>query len=105
MALVYPVFLGLDRLETAAFLRSNGTFQYLTDLQSYPDPQSLRRFLLQAAPEFREQLHRLNDQLLRQFIHLPDHRSRLILDLDSTVVTVFGRQEGAAVGHEKVSFR
>jgi len=80
-------------------LRCNGTFQYLTGLQSYPDPQSLRRFLLQAAPEFREQLHRLNDQLLRQFIHLPDHRSRLILDLDSTVVTVFGRQEGAAVGY------
>ena len=99
MALVYPVILGLDRLETASFLRCNGTFQYLTGLQSYPDPQSLRRFLLQAAPEFREQLHRLNDQLLRQFIHLPDHRSRLILDLDSTVVTVFGRQEGAAVGY------
>jgi hypothetical protein len=99
MALVYPVILGLDRLETASFLRSNGTFQYLTGLPSYPDPQSLRRFLLQAAPEFREQLHRLNNRLLRQFIHLPDHRSRLILDLDSTVVTVFGRQEGAAVGY------
>jgi Transposase DDE domain group 1 len=99
LALVYPVILGLDRLETASFLRSNGTFQYLTGLQSYPDPQTLRRFLLQAAPEFREQLHRLNDRLLQQFIHRPNHRSRLILDLDSTVVTVFGRQEGAAVGY------
>jgi hypothetical protein len=46
MALVYPVILGLDRLETASLLRSNGTVQYLTGLQSYPDPQSLRRFLL-----------------------------------------------------------
>jgi hypothetical protein len=99
MALVYPIILGLDRLETASLLRSNGTFQYLTGLPSYPDPQSLRRFLLQAAPDFREQLHRLNDSLLQQFIHRPDHRSRLILDLDSTVVTVFGRQEGAAVGY------
>ncbi len=99
MALVYPVILGLDRLETASLLRSNGTFQYVTGLQSYPDSQSLRRFLLQAAPEFREQLHRLNDQLLQQFIHWPDHRSRLILDVDGTVVTVFGRQEGAAVGY------
>jgi hypothetical protein len=99
MALVYPVILGLDRLETASLLRSNGTFQYLTGLQSYPDSQSLRRFLLRAAPEFREQLHRVNDHLLQQFIHWPDHRSRLILDLDSTVVTVFGRQEGAAVGY------
>ena len=32
MALVYPVILGLDRLETASLLRSNGTFQYLTHL-------------------------------------------------------------------------
>ena len=99
LALVYPIILGLDRLETASLLRSNSTFQYLTGLPTYPDPQSLRRFLLQAAPEFREQLHRLNDYLLRQFIHRPDRRSRLILDLDSTVVTVFGRQEGAVVGY------
>jgi hypothetical protein len=30
---------------------------------------------------------------------LPDHRSRLIFDLDSTVVTVFGHQDGAEVGY------
>jgi len=99
LALIYPMILGLDRLESASFLRSDETFQYLTGLPSYPDPQSLRRFLLQAPPEFRRQLHRFNNRLLRQFIHLPAHRSRLILDLDSTVVTVFGRQEGAAVGY------
>lgn len=99
LALVYPIILGLDRLETAALLQANGTFQYLTGLPSYPDPQTLRRFLLQAPPEFRQQLHRFNDRLLRRFIHQPEHRSRLILDLDSTVVTVFGRQEGAEVGY------
>ncbi len=99
LALIYPIILGLDRLETASLLRGNGTFQYLTGLPSYPDPQSLRRFLLQAPAEFREGLHRFNDRLLVRFIHWPEHRSRLILDLDSTVVTVFGRQEGAAVGY------
>ena len=99
LALVYPIVLGLDRLETASFLRSNGTFQYLTGLPSFPDPQTLRRFLLQAPPRFWDQLHRVNDRLLRKFIHLPDHRSRLIFDLDSTVVTVFGHQDGAEVGY------
>jgi hypothetical protein len=99
LALVYPIILGLDRLETAALLRANGTFQYLTGLPSYPDPQSLRRFLLQASPEFRQQWHRVNDRLLGHFIHWPQRRSRLILDLDSTVVTVFGSQEGSAVGY------
>jgi hypothetical protein len=46
LALVYPIVLGLDRIETASLLRSDGTFQYLTGLQSFPDPQTLRRFLL-----------------------------------------------------------
>jgi DDE family transposase len=99
LALVYPLVLGLDRLETASFLRSNGTFQYLTGLQSFPDPQTLRRFLLQAPDSFLQQMHRMNDRLLQHFIHLPDHRSRLIFDLDSSVVTVFGRQEHAEVGY------
>jgi hypothetical protein len=99
LALVYPLVLGLDRLETASFLRSNGTFQYLTGLQSFPDPQTLRRFLLQAPDSFLQQMHRMNDRLLQKFIHLPDHRSRLIFDLDSSVVTVLGRQEQAEVGY------
>jgi DDE family transposase len=99
LALVYPLVLGLDRLETASFLRSNGTFQYLTGLQSFPDPQTLRRFLLQAPDSFLQQMHRMNDRLLQNFIYLPDHRSRLIFDLDSSVVTVFGRQERAEVGY------
>ena len=65
LALLYPMVLGLDRLETASFLRSNGTFQYLTGLPSFPDPQTLRRFLLQAPDCFWEQIHRVNDRLLQ----------------------------------------
>jgi hypothetical protein len=99
LALVYPILLGLGRIETASFLRANGTFQYLTGLPDYPDPQTLRRFLRGAPDDFRHQLHRINDRLQQQFIHWPEHRSRLILDLDSTVVTVFGRQERAEVGY------
>jgi Transposase DDE domain group 1 len=99
LALVYPIILGLDRIETSSLLRSDRIFQYLTGLQSFPDPQTLRRFLLNAPAELREQLHRANDRLLQRFIHSPKHRSRLIFDLDSTVLTVFGHQEGAEVGY------
>ena len=42
LALVYPIVLGLDRIETASLLRADGTFQYLTGLPSFPDPQTLR---------------------------------------------------------------
>lgn len=99
LALVYPIVLGFDRLETASLLRSNGTFQYLTGLPSFPDPQTLRRFLIAAPVGFRHQLNRANDRLLHTLIHFPDHRSRLIFDLDSTVVPVFGRQQQARIGY------
>jgi len=99
LALVYPIVLGLDRIESASFLRFNGTFQYLTGLPGFPDPQTLRRFLLKAPERVWEHLHSANDRLLQNFIHLPTRRSRLILDLDGTVVTVFGKQDGAAIGY------
>jgi hypothetical protein len=79
----------LDRIGTASFLRANGTFQYLTGLPSFPDPQTLRRFLFHALEQFWEQLHRIDDRLLQSFIHLPDHPSRLLFGLDSTVMIVF----------------
>jgi hypothetical protein len=99
LALAWPLILGLDRIETASLLRCNGTFQFLTGLQSFPDPQTLRRFLLRAPLSFATELRRVNDRLLQFLTHLPSHRSRLILDLDSTVVTSFGHQEGASVGY------
>ncbi len=99
LALTWPLVLGLDRIETASLLRINGTFQYLTGLPSFPDPQTLRRFLLAAPASFIGQLRRVNDRLLQFFTHQPSHRSRLILDLDSTVLTVFGYQQGAATGY------
>ena len=99
LALTWPIILGLDRVETACLLRSNGTFQFLAGLPSFPDPQTLRRFLVAAPGSFATQMARINNRLLQFFSHLPDPRSRMILDLDSTVVTVFGHQQGAALGY------
>ncbi len=101
LALVYVILLGLDRIETASLLRPDTTFHYLTGLPSFPDPQTLRRFLLNAPADLRKELHRINDRLLHRFIHVPERRSRLIFDLDSTVITSFGRQEGAEVGYNR----
>jgi hypothetical protein len=101
LALTWPLILGLDRIETASLLHSNGTFQFLTGLPSFPDPQTLRRFLITAPRHLALQLKRVNDRLLQTFIHLPDHRSRLTFDLDSTVVSVFGHQQGATLGYNR----
>ena len=50
MALVNPVILGLDRLETASFLRSNGTFQYLTACRAIPTPKAYGDFCCKLRP-------------------------------------------------------
>jgi hypothetical protein len=71
LALAWPIILGLDRIETSSLLRFNGTFQFLTGLQSFPDPQTLRRFLLRAPLSFARQLSQVNDRLLQFVIHLP----------------------------------
>jgi hypothetical protein len=95
LALTYPMILGLDRLEAASFLRSNGVFQYLTGLPAFPNPTTLRRFLYRASPSLREQLRRLTDRLATALLQHPHRRSRLLFDLDSTVLPIYGAHEGA----------
>ena len=50
LALIYPISLGLGRIETSHLLKQNGVFQYLTGLPAYPNPTTLRRFLFRMAP-------------------------------------------------------
>ncbi len=95
LAVLYPVVLGLGRLEAASLLRVNGIFQYLTGLPRFPNPSTLRRFLYQASAEMCADLGRLVDRLCTQLLQHPHQRSRLLLDLDSTNLLVYGHQEGA----------
>src|SRR5215470_6000258 len=84
LALLYPMILGLERIETAQLLRQNGVFQYLTGLPSYPDATTLRRFLLRAAPTALAQIRRVHDRFLRRMSGRPHPAARLLFDLDST---------------------
>lgn len=97
-AVLYPIILGLGRIETIQLLRRNGVFHYLTGLPTYPDPQTLRRFLLRFAQDGLEAFERLHDELRTRMLQQPGPRRSVIFDLDSTVLTVYGRQRGAEVG-------
>lgn len=99
LALIYPMTLGLERIETTHLLRQNGVFQYLTGLPSYPNPTALRRFLIRLPPQVLSQICQLHNYLLRHMTQIPKPRTSLILDLDSTVLTVYGRLQGARVGY------
>jgi hypothetical protein len=52
LALIYPMILGLEKIEVSALLKTNGVFQYITGLPSFPDPTTLRRFLTEPRRNF-----------------------------------------------------
>ena len=99
LALIYPISLGLGRIETSHLLKHNGVFQYLTGLPTYPNPTTLRRFLLRMAPLALPKLRRLHDRLLLCMIIKPKSPIRVIFDLDSTVLILYGKQEMARIGY------
>ena len=99
LALLYPMILGLERLETTQLLRQNGVFQYLTGLPSYPEATTLRRFLLRAAPTALPKLRALHNRFLQRMSVQPRVPRRLIFDVDSTVLVVYGLQEQARIGY------
>jgi hypothetical protein len=99
LAVLYPMILGLERIESTQLLQQNGVFQYLTGLHSYPDPTTLRRFLLRVAPTALPKLRKLHDRFLARMCVRPQQPARLIFDVDSTVLVLYGKQEGAKVGY------
>ncbi len=99
VALLYPLILGLGRIETTEPLRQNGVFQYLVGLNRYPEASSLRRFLYRfGGSEGLPRFARLHDRYRTAFRAQTAPQTRMVLDLDSTVLTVYGRQETATVG-------
>lgn len=97
-ALLYPLILGLGRVETTEPLRRNGVFQYLAGLPQYPASTTLRRFLERFAIAGRTKFVVLHDRWRGEMLGRPGLKRMVIFDLDTTVLTVYGRQEGAAIG-------
>jgi Transposase DDE domain group 1 len=95
-ALLYPLVLGLGRIEMTEPLRHNGVFHYLAGLPGDPDATTLRRFLDRFARRGRNSLIKLHDAWRAAMLGQP---SQAVFDLDSTVLTVYGRQERAEVGY------
>jgi hypothetical protein len=99
LAIIYPMILGLERIETTHLLQANGVFQYLSGLSHYPNATTLRRFLLRMAPQALPRLRKLHDRFLTRMSVKPCRPRRLIFDLDSTALIVNGKQEAADVGY------
>ena len=99
LALMYPMILGLDKIEVSALLGTNGVFQYITGLPAFPNPTTLRRFLNRAGGSLYNPLASAHDRLRRHFVSVSSTSSSFWLDCDSTTQTLYGHQQGAMVGY------
>lgn len=93
------MILGLEKIELSKLLGTNGVFQYLTGLPSFPDPTTLRRFLTKNAKILLPQVREIHDILRRFFLEISEPKTSFWLDFDSTARTLYGNQEGAVRGY------
>ena len=98
LAILYPIILGLGRIETNILLQQNGVFQYLASLPTYPDPTTLRRFLERFGSKGLPAFKNLHNRFRAHLLMKPDPLSSAIFDLDTKVLTVYGQQQGARIG-------
>lgn len=99
LALIFAIIMGLRRINKTEILQYNGAFLEMLGLQRFPDQSTLRRFLKRLPPKSIRQLARLHDSLRAHLFALPKRRTTLVFDLDSVVVVIYGRAEGARIGY------
>jgi hypothetical protein len=99
LVFLYLLIAGVPRVSKTEMLQYNGLFLSLAGLEQFPDPTALRRFLRRLSPKVIRQLARLHDQIRTQLFGLPHPRTSLVFHLDSVVLTLYGKQQGARLGY------
>lgn len=99
LALMFAIIMGLRRINKTEILQYNGAFLEMLGLKRFPDQSTLRRFLKRLPPKSIRQLARLHDSLRAHLFALPKRRTTVVFDLDSVVIVLFGRAEGARIGY------
>lgn len=97
--LLFVLIAGVQRVNKTDKLQYDGFFLALLGLERFPDESTLRRFLQRLCPEAIRQLARVHDQLRHDLFCLPRPRTSLVFHLDSVVLTLYGKQEGARRGY------
>jgi hypothetical protein len=100
LAIIYALIAGIHRLNKTKILQGNGAFQQIVGLKSYPYSSSLRRFLKRVNPKTIQSINKIHDYLRLKMFYLPKPRTSLLLDFDSSVITIYGKLiEEAKVGY------
>jgi len=100
LAIIYALIVGIHRLSKTKVLQGNGAFQQIVGLKNFPYSSSLRRFLKRVNPKTISDINKVHDHLRLKMFYLPRPRTSILFDLDSSVLTLYGKQiQGARVGY------
>ena len=106
LTILYTMTAGMKRISDTRILHYNNCFQNLLGLKNFPKTSTLREFLKGLTPLELKGIIRVHDFLRQKMFVLPEPRTSLVFDLDSTVLPVFGwRIQGARVGYNPKKHR
>ena len=100
LAIIYALIVGVHRLSKTKILQGNGAFQQIVGLKNYPYSSSLRRFLKRVNPKTIRDINKVHDSFRLKMFYLPQPHTSILFDLDSSVLTLYGKCiQGASVGY------
>jgi hypothetical protein len=99
LMVLFLLIAGVQRINKYDKLQYDGFFLSLLGLETLPDETSVRRFLKRLSPDAIRQFVRLEDQIRSELHGLPRSRSSLEFHLDSVVLTLYGKKQGARLGY------
>lgn len=92
LSIIYTIIIGLTRISSSRILQYNGPFQNIIGLKKFPTTTTLHRFLLRLPPKVLLQIISIHDSFRKKLLQFPKPITRPILNLDSSVLTVYGRK-------------
>jgi hypothetical protein len=99
LMLLFLLIAGVQRIHKSDKLQYDGFFLSLLGLDTLPDESSIRRFLKRLSTQAIRQIACLHDRLRTELFSIPSPRNSLTFHLDSVVLTVWGKQQGARLGY------
>lgn len=100
LAIIYAIICGIHRLSKTKILQGNGAFQQIIGMRNFPYASSLRRFLKNANSKTIQSISKVHDYLRSKIFYFPHPCTSILLDFDSTVLTIYGKQiEEAKIGY------
>ena len=100
MCLIFTMVSGLKRISDTRILAYNRSFQTLLGLQRFPAETTLREFLKGITPHELAGIRKVHERLRAQLRAVPRERTSFTLDVDSTVLPLYGWTiQGARLGY------